>query len=315
MSTFSVLTIQRNCMKLHTDFTLSKFIDTEKAAAYYELTKPGITFTVLASMLVGFLLASAGEINYLLMLHASIGTYLIASGTAAHNQFMEWRQDGKMKRTKKRPVPSSKISPGESSLFSLSLILFGLFYLILMVNYVAGLVSLATTVLYLGFYTPMKQISVVNVFIGAIPGALPPVGGWAAATGHLGSVGMWLLFGIVFFWQIPHVMAIAWVCKDDYETAGFHMLPVNDESGLKATILILGCLIALFPVTWGLFAIGLNGWIYLAGALISSLVFLYYGFIFARDRNKASAKKLMFASFGYLPIVWAFIFIDLVTGM
>lgn len=301
-------------MKLHTDFPLSKFIDTEKLAAYYELTKPGITFSVLASMLVGFILGSGNDINYLLMFHALIGTWLIAAGTAAHNQFMEWRLDGKMKRTQKRPLPSSKISPRQSSVFSYSLMLAGLFYLIFMVNYVAGLVSLATTILYLGAYTPMKRVSVINVFVGAIPGALPPVGGWAAATGHLGSEAMWLLFAIVFFWQVPHVMAIAWVCKDDYSNAGFRMLPKNDEQGTKATVLIVSCLIALLPVTWGLFAIGMSGWIYLAGALISSVIFLYYGILFAKDRTKEAAKKLMFASFGYLPLVWISIFVDLLVG-
>lgn len=301
-------------MKLHTDFTLSKFIDIEKWAAYYELTKPGITLSVLASMLVGFILGSGDDINYLLMLHALIGTWLIAAGTAAHNQFLEWRLDGKMKRTQKRPLPSSKITPAQSSIFSYSLMFAGLLYLLLMVNYVAGLVSLATTVLYLGAYTPMKRVSVINVFIGAIPGALPPVGGWAAAAGHLGSEAMWLLFAIVFFWQVPHVMAIAWVCKDDYRKAGFRMLPKNDEKGTKATILIVSCLIALLPVTWGLFAIGMSGWIYLASAFISSLVFLWYGLLFAKSRDKSSAKKLMFASFAYLPLVWIFIFVDLLVG-
>ncbi|MDZ7658504.1 heme o synthase [Fodinibius sp.] len=298
-------------MKLTTEYSLSKLLDTQRIAAYYELTKPGITLTVLASMLIGFVLGSAGQINYITLIHATLGTWLIASGTAAHNQFLEWRYDGKMKRTQKRPVPASKISPKKSVLFSLTLITGGLFYLILAVNAVAGLVSLLTTLIYLGIYTPMKRISVANVFIGAIPGALPPVGGWAAATGHLGSTGMWLLFGIVFLWQIPHVMAIAWVCKDDYSNAGFQMLPKNDPKGIKATILIVGCLIALLPVSYGLFYIGMNSWIYLIGGLLSSIVFLYYGLIFAKDRDKPSAKKLMFASFGYLPAIWAFVIIDI----
>lgn len=297
-------------MKLTTDFTLSKFLNTEKAAAYYELTKPGITFTVLASMVIGFILGSGSSINYFMLLHAIIGTWLIASGTAAHNQFLEWRLDGQMKRTQKRPLPSSKISPPESIVFSLSLIFAGLLYLILFVNMVAGLVSLTTTLLYLGVYTPLKRISAINVFVGAIPGALPPVGGWAAATGHLGSTAMWLLFAIVFFWQVPHVMAIAWVCKDDYRHAGFRMLPANDPHGRKATLAIITCLIALLPVTYALFAIGMSGWIYLSGTLISSLVFLYYGVVFANQRTKDAAKKLMFASFGYLPIVWVFVLLD-----
>lgn len=298
-------------MKLSTDFTLSKFLDTEKISAYYELTKPGITLTVLASMLIGFILGSGSELNYLTMLHAALGTWLIASGTAAHNQFLEWRLDGKMKRTQQRPVPASKITPKQSVFFSLTLIFVGLVYLITVVNYVAGLVSLLTTLIYLCIYTPMKRVSVLNVFIGAIPGALPPVGGWAAATGHLGSTAMWILFGIVFLWQVPHVMAIAWVCKDDYSNAGFKMLPKNDPKGYKALALILPCLIALLPVSYGLYYVDMNSWIYLVGALICGLVFLYYGLIFAKHRDKASAKKLMFASFGYLPIVWGFVILDL----
>ena len=298
-------------MKLTTGYSLSNFFDTQRIAAYYELTKPGITLTVLASMLIGFVLGSAGQIDYLTLIHATLGTWLIASGTAAHNQFLEWRYDGKMKRTQKRPVPASKISPKKSVLFSLTLITAGLLYLLLAVNAVAGLVSLLTTLIYLGIYTPMKRISVANVFIGAIPGALPPVGGWAAATGHLGSTGMWLLFGIVFLWQIPHVMAIAWVCKDDYTNAGFKMLPKNDPKGIKATILIVTCLVALLPVSYGLYHIEMNSWIYLIGGLLSSIVFLYYGLVFAKDRDKPSAKKLMFASFGYLPVIWAFVIVDI----
>jgi protoheme IX farnesyltransferase len=299
-------------MKQTQTFSLSEFFDSQQIAAYYELTKPGITLTVLASMVIGFILGSAGQIDYITLIHATLGTWLIASGTAAHNQFLEWRYDGQMKRTQKRPVPASKISPKKSVLFSLTLITVGLFYLLLAVNAVAGLVSLLTTLIYLGIYTPMKRISVANVFIGAIPGALPPVGGWAAATGHLGSTGMWLLFAIVFLWQVPHVMAIAWVCKDDYSNAGFQMLPKNDPKGVKATILIVGCLVALIPVSYGLYHVGMNSWIYLIGGLLSSIVFLYYGLIFAKDRDKPSAKKLMFASFGYLPVIWTFVIVDII---
>jgi len=297
-------------MKLTTDFTLSKFLNPEKLAAYYELTKPGITLSVLLSMAVGFILGSGSGIDYLLLLHAVIGTWMIAAGTAAHNQFLEWRLDGQMKRTRQRPLPSSKITPAESIIFSLSLIFGGLFYLIFAVNVVAGLVSLATTLLYLCAYTPLKRISAINVWVGAIPGALPPVGGWAAATGNLGSAGMWLLFAIVFFWQIPHVMAIAWVCKDDYEGAGFRMLPANDSKGTLATTFILVCLLALMPISWGLYATGVSSWLFLAGALITAVVFLFYGLLFAKYRTKESAKKLMFASFGYLPVVWVFVILD-----
>lgn len=299
-------------MKLTTEYTLSKFLNTEKISAYYELTKPGITFTVLASMVIGFILGSGSEISYRMLMHAAIGTWLIASGTAAHNQFLEWRYDSKMKRTRQRPVPSSKISPTQSVLFSWILIIGGLLYLIAVVNFVAGLISLMTTFIYLYIYTPMKRMSVMNVFVGSISGALPPVGGWAAATGNLDSLAIWILFGIVFLWQIPHVMAIAWVCKDDYSNAGFRMLPKNDEKGLKATFIIISCLLALLVVSTGLFYVGMNSWVYLAGALLSGLVFLYYGIIFAIKRDKPSAKGLMFSSFGYLPVVWMFVLLDLI---
>ncbi|MFH5831532.1 heme o synthase [Halalkalibaculum sp. DA384] len=297
-------------MKLSTDTTLSKWFNVETLSAYYELTKPGITFTVLASMLIGFVLGSAGSLNFVLMAHAALGTWLIASGTAAHNQFLEWRLDGQMKRTQTRPLPSSKITPKQSVTFSLVLILAGSAYMIFMVNLLAGMISIATTIIYLGAYTPMKRVSAANVFIGAVPGALPPVGGWAAATGHLGDAGMWSLFAIVFLWQVPHVMAIAWVCKDDYRNAGFRMLPKNDENGTKAVMLIVGCLVALLPATWALYAVDLSGLTYLAGGMACAIAFLWYGIRFAFDRTKEKAKKLMFASFFYLPAVWIIIFID-----
>lgn len=297
-------------MNLRTETASSEYSTTELIAAYYELTKPGITFTILASMVVGFILGSGSNIDYVLLLNAAIGTWLIASGTAAHNQFMEWRYDGQMNRTKSRPLPTHKMSPRAGAIFSVTLMFSGLLYLILVVNFIAGLVSLATSVLYLLAYTPLKRVSPLNVFVGAIPGALPPVGGWAAATGHLGHWGMWLLFGIVFLWQVPHVLAIAWVAQDDYRNAGYKMLPSNDPKGLKLHGQTLFCLVALFPVCWGLFYIGMGHWLFLAGTILSSLAFLYFGIRFAIDTTKARAKKLMFASFGYLPIVWAFVLLD-----
>ncbi|HLR76115.1 MAG TPA: heme o synthase [Balneolaceae bacterium] len=297
-------------MKQSTETVLSKYVSAESIAAYYELTKPGITFTILISMIVGFILGSGSNIDFILLLHAAIGTWLIASGTAAHNQFMEWKYDSRMNRTKSRPLPSEKITPRAGAVFSVLLMFGGLFYLILVVNFIAGMVALATTVLYLFAYTPMKRISSINVFVGAIPGALPPVGGWAAATGHLGHWGMWLLFAIVFLWQVPHVMAIAWVAQDDYKNAGYRMLPSNDPKAIKAHTRILVCLVALLPVCWGLFYIGMGHWLYLAGAMLSSFVFLYYGIQFAAQTTKANAKKLMFASFGYLPMVWMFVILD-----
>jgi len=277
---------------------------------YYELTKPGITFTVVSSMLIGFLMGSAGTVNLVTMIHAIVGTYLIAAGTAAHNMFLERDFDGIMRRTSKRPLPAYRIEPRQSFIFSMSLIFGGLAYLLFMVNIVAGLVSLATTIIYLYAYTPLKRISALNVFVGSIPGALPVVGGWAAATGTIFEHGMWILFGIIYCWQIPHVMAIAWVCKDDYEHAGFKMLPKNDPQGWKASLWILVPLIILIPSVYKLYVMDLVSWLYLSGALLTTLGYLWYGIRFSISREKQSAKALMFASFVYLPLIWIFIFAD-----
>lgn len=281
-----------------------------KLIGYYELTKPGITYTILASMLIGFLMGSAGQLDIILMLHAAIGTYLIAGGTAAYNMVIERNLDGIMRRTSKRPLPSNKLTVKEGSIFSLSFIAGGLLYLSVVVNPVAGMVSLATTVIYLHIYTPLKRISALNVYVGAIPGALPVVGGWAAATGTVFEHGMWILFGIIYCWQIPHVMAIAWVGRNDYEHAGFKMLPKNDPHGYKASLWIIAPLLILFPTVYKLYVMDLVSWLYLAGSLLVTLGFFYYGVRFAISRNVLTARALMFASFAYLPLVWIFIFLD-----
>ncbi|MCH8557780.1 MAG: heme o synthase [Balneolia bacterium] len=297
-------------MKLTQDKTLSRPLFSQTISDYVELTKPGITILVLASMAIGFLLGSAGSVDYLLLMHAVIGTVLIAAGTAAHNQYIERDLDKLMLRTSKRPLPTEKITSTHALIFSMSLIFGGLFYLIFTVNMVAGLVSAATAFSYLAMYTPMKRVSFSNVWIGAVPGALPPVGGWAAATGTITEPGVWVLFAIVFLWQVPHVVAIAWLCNEDYTRAGFRMLPKNDTSGIKTGWVNLLCLLVLIPVSLSLYFMGYNGMIYLIGALLSGAGFLYYGVKFFLKRDKTNAKLLMFASIFYLPIVWIIILID-----
>jgi heme o synthase len=278
--------------------------------AYYELTKPGITYMVLASMAIGFFLGSAGSISYLTLFHALVGTFLIAGGTAAHNQFIERNLDKLMVRTSKRPLPLEKIGDQPALFFSLGLILSGLLYLIFTVNLIAGLVSLATSFIYLVLYTPLKQVSFWNVPIGSVAGALPPVGGWAAATGSVSDPAVWLLFGIVFLWQMPHVLAIAWLCSEDYSRAGFRMLPLGTHSGKITAWISLLCLLMLFPVIYGLHALGLNGYLYLLPAVAATLWFTIEGIKFAIEQNKSTARKLMFASFFYLPTIWILILID-----
>ncbi|MFY0685207.1 MAG: heme o synthase [Balneola sp.] len=283
---------------------------TDVISDYHQLTKPGITLTVSASMLVGFVLGSGSTINFMLMLHAFIGTYMIAAGTGAYNQFMERRLDGLMKRTAKRPLPDKRINAASGMFFSLILIFSGLLYLFVLVHPLAGAVSFATTFIYLIAYTPMKQVSAFNIVIGAVPGALPPVGGWAAASGSLDNPGIWLLFGIVFFWQVPHVMAIAWSLKEDYFGAGFKMVPKNDESGIKTSVWALICTLCLYPVTIAMYVMGLSGMIFLILSLILATGFLFYSIKFLRERTKENSRKLMFASIAYLPLVWVAVFID-----
>ncbi len=283
----------------------------EIVSDYYQLTKPGITLAVLISMLVGFAVGSAGSINFTLMIHAIIGTYLIAAGTGAHNQFMERNLDGLMKRTEFRPLPTNRIPAQRGVVFSLTLLFTGLTYLVLMVNLVAGLVSFATALIYLAAYTPMKRVSAFNILIGAVPGALPPVGGWAAASGTINEPGMWLFFGILFLWQIPHVMAIAWMYKDDYSGAGFKMLPKNDTEGKKTAFYAILCTLLLFPISYAVYALGISGLVFLSLSVIFALIFFVYGVRFALDRTRLNARKLMFASIIYLPMIWVAVFVDM----
>jgi protoheme IX farnesyltransferase len=283
---------------------------TDVISDYYQLTKPGITMSVLVSMLVGFILGSGANIDFVILIHALIGTYLIAAGTGAHNQFMERVSDRLMKRTSKRPMPDQRVDSRSGMIFSLSMIFSGLLYLILMVNPVAGAVSFATSLIYLGVYTPMKKVSPINIAIGAIPGALPPVGGWAAATGNIAEPGMWLLFAIMFFWQVPHVLSIAWLCKDDYSSAGLKMLPKKDDKGYKTVFWSMMCTLCLFPVTLALYQLDISGMIFLVLGIVFALGFLAYTIKFGLDRTKANAKQMMFASIAYLPLVWIAVFLD-----
>ncbi|PTM20029.1 MAG: protoheme IX farnesyltransferase [Bacteroidetes bacterium] len=277
---------------------------------YIELTKPGITFSVLASMAIGFIMATPGKPDLIVLIHALVGTWLTASGTSAHNMFLERRLDNLMQRTRLRPLPSSKISASHGAVFSLSLISLGLIYLTIFVNPVASAVSFATTMIYLLVYTPLKRITALNVYIGAIPGALPVVGGWAAATGTLSDPGMWILFGVIFLWQIPHVMSIGWICKDDYEHAGFQMLPRRDPKGLKTSFWMMIPTMILLPANGLIYTSGMGSWLFLSLSLLTTLFFLWYTIRFLMERDRVSARKVMFFSFVYLPLIWAYLLLD-----
>lgn len=284
----------------------------QTVGSYYELTKPRITYLVVFSMAVGYLMGATSGVEWIVLLNAAIGTFMIAGGTAAQNQVIERNHDKLMKRTASRPLPTQRIEKNKAMAFSFAMIIAGFSYMLFTVNLTAALVSGLTTLLYLGAYTPLKRVSFSNVMIGAIPGALPPVGGWAAATGEILSPLPWLLFAVVFLWQVPHVLAIAWLCKDDYTNAGFHMLPKNDDKFRFTAFLIFSCLVLLLPVTYGIYHFGSYSSIFLMGGLLTALYYTLYGWKFFKAKDNSSAKKLMFASFGYLPLVWIFLLIEVI---
>lgn len=278
-------------------------------ADYFQLTKPGIALAVLMSMLMGFILGSNGNVNLILMLHAIFGTFLIASGTSAHNMFMERTFDGMMKRTEQRPLPQQRISAKNGMIFSLVLIFTGLTYLVLVVNPVAGLVSFATTLIYLPLHSLKARIS-IQYFGRSNTRCIATCWWMGCASGNITEPGMWLLFAIVLFWQIPHVMAIAWKYKDDYFGAGFKMLPKNDLKGTKTGFYAVLCTLLLFPASYAIYYFELAGMPFLVSSFTLALVYLWYSVVFAKDRTLVNARKLMFASIAYLPLFWVVLFID-----
>lgn len=277
--------------------------------AYYELTKPRITLLVLISMAIGFIVATP-ETNWMLLLHATIGTWMMASGTSAFNQYIERDLDKLMFRTMKRPLPSLKVAPVQALWFSVLMVSAGLAYMTYFVNPIAGLVSASTTAIYLLGYTPLKKISFLNLYVGAIPGALPPVGGWAAATGSVSDISVWFLFLIVFLWQVPHVTAIAWLYLEDYERADFVMIPASDDGGRMSSAISLFVAVLLIPCAVLPVLSGLTSWAFGISAGLSAVGYAFYAFVFLQSRNKETARKLVFASIFYLPAVWLLLLLD-----
>src|SRR6185437_4464982 len=238
-----------------------------KPWAFVVLTKPDVTFLVVITTVAGFSLGSRGPLDWSLLLQTLFGTTLVAGGTAALNQYAERRLDLMMRRTATRPLPAGQLRPAEALSFGFATIALGVLWIALAANALAAGVALATSVLYLCVYTPLKTRTTLATAIGAVPGALPPLIGWAAAT-HSLSLGGWVLFAILFFWQFPHFMAIAWMYREDYARAGIRMLPIVDPKG-DATFRQVVCMSAIlvwvsaFPSV-----IGLTGVSYFFGALV-----------------------------------------------
>jgi heme o synthase len=286
--------------------TVSAF---ERPWAYIALTKPDVTFLVALTTVAGFYLGSRGPLDWVLLLDTLGATLLVAAGTAALNQYVEREMDSLMRRTAARPLPSGALQPREVLIFGTTSIVLGCLWLLLAVNWLAALVALMTSLLYLGLYTPLKTRTTLSTAVGAIPGALPPLIGWAAAHGSL-SLGGWVLFGILFFWQFPHFMAIAWMYREDYARAGIQMLPVVDKSGDATFRQIITTSAILVWVSALPSVLGMAGKYYFFGALLLGMILLQVGLWANRSRTNARAKWLMHATVAHIPLLLAWLVLD-----
>jgi protoheme IX farnesyltransferase len=278
-------------------------------SSYIELTKPRILSMVLVTTTIGYFLAARGIHPLGTLFLTLLGVGCATGGSAALNNYLERDVDGKMVRTRDRALPAGLIQPANALAFGISLVLFGLFILVWAVNLLTGFLVLLAAFLYVLIYTPMKRLTWLNTTFGAIPGAIPPLCGWAAATGRL-DAGAWVLFLILFAWQHPHFYAIAWMFKDDYRDAGFKMLPVVDPSGVSTfrqtilfAILLVG--VSVLPTM-----IGMTGRVYCIGALTMGLALLVVGVLFTRSKSFLDARRLLKASVIYLPLLLLLIIID-----
>ncbi len=279
------------------------------AADYSELVKARLTFLVLMTTLVGFYMGSRGVIDVGLMIHTLFATALVASGAAALNQWLERDADAKMPRTKNRPLPSGRMQPQEAFVFGAAVSLIGVIYLAVSVNALASLLAGFTLVSYLFIYTPLKRLTWLNTIVGAVPGALPPIIGWAGARGELTPEG-WILFAIIFFWQMPHFFSIAWIYQEDYKAGGFSMLPVVDPDGASTGRLSVFHAMMLLPISLMPSILGLSGAVYFLSALVLSSVFLGFAVRFNRKKTNSSAWWLFGASIVYLPVLLSLMVFD-----
>jgi protoheme IX farnesyltransferase len=273
------------------------------------LTKPRVVLMVLVTTIVGYYVGLATPPDYGRLVHLMIGTLLAAGGTLALNQYLEREVDARMTRTRMRPLPDGRLQPLEALLFASGATLLGLAYLAVSINARAALVTAVITVLYLFAYTPLKVRTALCTLVGAVPGALPPVTGWAAARDDF-ALGAWVLFGIMFLWQLPHTLAIARLYRDDYARAGVRVLPVVDAAGTSTERQILSGSLALVAVSLLPTLIGLAGGVYFMGALVLGLGLVALGAAQARTPSSVSARRVMFASLLYLPALLALLAFD-----
>jgi len=272
-------------------------------ADYVALTKPRLNCLVVATSATGYYLGGRGSTDVMAMTQAVAGTALAAGGAAVLNQLYERETDALMRRTRLRPLPDGRVAPADARIFGIALSLAGLLLLAARANWLAAGLALATILVYLIVYTPMKRRTPLSTLVGAVPGALPVLIGWTASHGSV-ALGGATLFTIVFLWQIPHFMAIAWLYRDDYGKAGFPMLPVIDPQGRRAGRQAVRYAAALVPVSLAPTFAGISGTVYFVSALVLGLALLVLAVRFAATRNDRAARALFLGSITYLPLLW-----------
>jgi len=280
-----------------------------RANAYVALTKPDVSFLVLITTAAGYYMGVRGPVSWLRMSHVIFGTLLIAAGTAALNHYLERESDRYMRRTASRPLPSGVLQPGRALAFGVALAMAGAVDLYLAAGLLASGLGVLTCLSYLLAYTPLKKRTVWATFVGAFPGAVPPLIGWAAATGSLDR-GAWLLFGILFLWQFPHFYAISWMYREDYARAGILMLPVVDREGTRTFRQIILYATALVGVSLLPAVLGLAGVVYFFGALVVCTALVQVCLWAASNKSNVRAKWLMHATVLHIPLLLGLMIYD-----
>lgn len=276
----------------------------EKIAAYFELTKPRIAFMLVLTSAAGFYLGAENGFNFVLFLNSMIGIAILAFGVATLNQYIERRTDALMERTENRPLPTQKITPNEALSFGILQTLVAELYLLFLVNGITAALGLVVIVGYVLLYTPLKTRTTASTAIGAIPGAMPPLMGWTAASNEI-TTGAMVLFLMLFLWQFPHFLAIAWMYREQYAKAGILMLPVVEKEGKITARQIVIFTVLLIPVSLIPYFIGVSGLIYLIGASLLGIWFLWESIKTARAKTSKQARKLLLVSVLYLPLIFA----------
>jgi protoheme IX farnesyltransferase len=281
-----------------------------RLADYVALTKPRVAVLVLFTVAAGALLAGGRDVAPAVVLHAVLGTALVAAGASALNQWLERHSDARMRRTRGRPLPAGRLQPAEALTFGVLLAVSGIVYLACTLSHpAAAAVASLTCAAYVGVYTPLKSRTSLNTLIGAVPGALPPVIGWCAVRGSITMEAVNLFF-VLFLWQVPHFLAIAWIYREEYGRAGLCMLPVDDRDGRRtARQMVLYCL-TLVPISLTPTLLGAAGFLYFAGALVLGLGFTAATLTFHRVRSTRHARRVLHASLVYLPALLALLLLD-----